>query len=146
MKPSKSIPSIYSSSLSSSTSRSQLTSRSTSEVGMMAAHDHTGSNAPSSVFIHLHPSLPIIVGVWFLQHGFVSSLVQGGAVVYALGVWLQSRLTWRKASQINLRLGGELLILACTIFRSSLVRTTSTEDTRLYPYIRQVNYSNCYSV
>ena len=36
--------------------RSQVTSRSTSEVGMLGLHDHTGSNNHSCVFTHPCPS------------------------------------------------------------------------------------------
>jgi hypothetical protein len=52
-----------------------------------------------------------IVGSGLFQDGLVSSLVKSYTVVDALNMWLQSRLAWRKASQVYLRLGGQFLVL-----------------------------------
>ena len=74
-----------------------------------------------------YPPLSIIVGFRLFHDGFVSSLVQGDAMVHTLDVRLQCRVAWTQTSQVDLRLESKFLVL-----RRSLGRMTFTEVSQLY--------------
>ena len=74
----------YGASSSPTNTRSQVTSRSTSEIGMIGLHDHTGSNNHYCVFTHPCPSS--------YGHGFsnIASLAQSYRAAQRFTHWMCS--------------------------------------------------------
>ena len=102
---------------------------STSDVGMIGPHDHTGSDNPYCVFIHPWPS----------SYGYgvskIASLAQ-----YRAAQWFPPWIYGYRANwQWGRRAGSPLYLLVSfwsspNILRSSVVRMTYTEDSRLSVY------------
>ena len=88
--------------------RSQVTSRSTSEVGMIGLHDHTGSNNHSCVFTHPCPSS--------YGHGFsnIASLAQSNRAALDVRFFEQ---TDREESEPDQPIPGGELLVGCSMRR-----------------------------
>ena len=84
----------------------------------------------------LLPALSRIIGLGVPEGRLVSSLIVSKVVVYLTNVWDQVVPTWWEPRQIHLRPG-----CSPTICFNMALRTTLTDFSLAWPYIKQVNAS-----